>query len=55
MTRDKENNPLSILIGVRTRGLILEKIYELFSAKNDTLRFIRVSVLSGCPKINRMA
>ena len=29
-------------------GLILEKIYELFVETNKTVRYKRVSVLSGC-------
>ena len=29
--------------------LILEKIYELFIRTKETVRNIRVSVLSGCP------
>ena len=30
-------------------GLILQKICGLFVRKNETVRYIRVSVLSGCP------
>ena len=29
--------------------LILKKIYELFVGTNETVRNIRMSVLSGCP------
>ena len=40
---DSQKCPLSVL-----SGLILEKIYELFVGTNETVRNIRVSVLSGC-------
>ena len=49
-TRDTENCPLSVLTG-RVCTLIesvLEKIYQLFVGSNKTVRYIRVSVLSGC-------
>ena len=49
-TRDTEYCPLSALTG-RVCTLIesiLEKIYELFVGTNETVRYIQVSVLSGC-------
>ena len=46
---DTEKCPLSVLTGVRIlNGLILEKIYDIFVGPNETVRNIRVSVLSGC-------
>ena len=41
---------VSVLTGVRIlSGLILEKMYELFRVgTSETVRNIRVSVLSGC-------
>ena len=49
-TRDTEYCPLSVLTA-RVCTLIesiLEKIYELFVGTNKTVRYIQVSVLSGC-------
>ena len=41
-TRDTEKCPLSVLT-----GLIYEKIFELSVGTNETVRYIRLSVLSG--------
>jgi len=43
-TRDTEKCPLSVLM-----GLIYEKIFELSVGTNETVRYIRLSLLSGCP------
>ena len=37
-------------VSVARIGLILEKIYDIFVGTNETVRNIRVSVLSGCPQ-----
>ena len=41
-TRDTEKCPFSVLT-----GLIYEKIFELSVGTNETVRYIRLSVLSG--------
>ena len=45
---ETEKCPLYVLTGVRIKRVNFREIYELFIVTNETVRNIRVSVLSGC-------
>ena len=43
---------ITVLTGVRFTRVNFKEIYELFAGANETVRYIAMSVLSGCPLCN---